>query len=187
MKLFSLTLILFGLSSISKAQNASVEKSIYGIQIGFIGIWAHNEVKLSNNFVLRSELGFESGNYGAGYHPERGYLISPALTLEPKWYYNLNKRSSKSKSISGNSGNFISLKSTYYPSVFVISTYDNRRVIKQISFIPTWGIRRNIGEHLNYETGLGVGYRYVYANSARLIEKEKEAAINLHLRIGYRF
>jgi len=187
MKLFSLTLILFGLSSISKAQNASVEKSTYGIQIGFIGIWAHNEVKLLNTLVLRSELGFESESFGGGYYPEKGFFMSPVLTLEPKWYYNLNKRSAKSRRISGNSGNFISLKSSYNPNLFPIYSYQYRSVVNQISFIPTWGIRRNLGEHFIYETGLGLGYRHVFRNSRRLVENENEVLFDLHLRIGYQF
>ena len=36
----------------SKAQNASVEKSTLGIQIGTLGIWAHREVKLTNEIAL---------------------------------------------------------------------------------------------------------------------------------------
>jgi len=187
MKLFLFTLTLFGLTFVSKAQDTSVEKSTSGIQIGFLGIWAHNEAKLANKMVLRSELGFDSGIYGGGLYHETGFLMSPVLTLEPKWYYNLTKRSSKSKRISGNSGNFISLKSSYNPNWFVISNYEDIRVVNKISIIPTWGIRRSIGDHFNYETGIGLGYRYAYANRERYIKYGIEAALNLHLRIGYQF
>ncbi|WP_207778456.1 hypothetical protein [Balneicella halophila] len=34
---------------IAKSQNASVEKSVYGIQIGFLGVYAHNESYLTDN------------------------------------------------------------------------------------------------------------------------------------------
>ena len=71
--------------------------------------------------------------------------------------------------------------------MFVISNTDNVSVISDISIIPTWGIRRNIGKHLNYEAGIGIGYRYVFAKQAGFLENESEAAVNLHLRIGYRF
>lgn len=187
MKKVLLTLTLFGLAFISKAQDASVEKSTSGIQTGILGIWAHNEAKLSNQIALRSEIGFDSGIFGGSFYDGTGFLLAPVITLEPKWYYNLNKRSSKSKRISGNSGNFVSLKSSYNPDWFVISNYDNISVVNQISIIPTWGIRRNIGEHFNYETGIGLGYRYIFAKSAGYFENESEAALNLHLRIGYRF
>ena len=119
MKKFLLTLTLCGLSLIAKSQHASVEKSIYGIQVGVLGIWIHNQTKLSNPIALRSELGFDSGLFGGSFYDGVGFFMTPVITLEPRWYYNLNKRVSKSKSITGNNGNFISLKTSYNPDWFV--------------------------------------------------------------------
>ncbi|MBV6881963.1 hypothetical protein KVY03_19260 [Epilithonimonas sp. FP105] len=171
----------------SKAQNASVEKSTFGIQIGTLGIWAHREVKLTNEIALRAEIGMDAGFFGGSFYPKNGYLMTPVITLEPRWYYNLDKRVSKSKNISGNSGNFLTLQTSYHPNWFVISNYDNVEIANQISIIPTWGLKRNIGKHFTYETGIGIGYRYIFAESAGYSKNEGEAAANLHLRIGYRF
>ena len=57
----------------------------------------------------------------------------------------------------------------------------------QISLIPTWGIKRTIGNHFTFETGIGFGYRYIFAKKVGYLENEGEAVLNLHLRIGYRF
>ncbi|GAA4886694.1 hypothetical protein GCM10023311_07570 [Flaviramulus aquimarinus] len=187
MKKITLTLIFCGLTIIAKSQNASVEKSTYGIQTGFLGIWVNNEIKLSNQIALRSEIGFDSGIWGGDFYERTGFLLTPVITLEPRLYYNLNKRVSKSRRIDGNNGNFISLKTSYHPDWFVISNKDNVSVISDISIIPTWGIRRNIGKHFTYETGIGIGYRYVFAKQAGFLENESEVAVNLHLRIGYKF
>lgn len=97
MKKIFLTLIFCGLTFMTKAQNASVEKSIYGIQTGFLGVWVHNESKLSNSIALRTELGFDSGIWGGDFYDKTGFLMTPVITAEPRWYYNLNKRESKSK------------------------------------------------------------------------------------------
>lgn len=182
-----LTLTLFFLSISVKSQNSSVEKSTLGIQTGFLGIWLHSENKLTNQIVLRSEIGFDSGIWGGEFYEKTGFLVTPVLTAEPKWYYNLTKRQNKSKRIDGNSGNFISLKTSYHPDWFVISNYDDIKIISDISFIPTWGIRRNIGNHFNYESGIGIGYRYIFAKQAGYLENESDLALNLHLRIGYKF
>ncbi|MCG9792937.1 hypothetical protein [Flavobacterium algicola] len=182
-----LTLVMISLSLTAKSQNTSVEKSVSGIQIGLLGIWAHNEAKLSNQIALRTEIGLDSGIWSGDYYDGTGFLMTPVLTVEPKWYYNLNKRERKSRRTDGNNGNFVSLKLTYHPDWFVISNYDNINIINDVSIIPTWGIRRNIGNHFNYETGIGVGYRYVFAKQAGYLENESETAVNLHLRIGYRF
>jgi len=56
--------ILCCLTMAAKSQTASVEKTVFGIQTGFFGIWIHNETKLSDQFVLRSELGLDNGIWG---------------------------------------------------------------------------------------------------------------------------
>ena len=99
----------------------------------------------------------------------------------------MNKRVSKSRRIDGNSGNFISIKTSYHPDWFVVSNNDNISVISDISIIPTWGIRRNIGSHFTYESGIGIGYQYTFAKRAGYLENESDITLNLHLRIGYRF
>ena len=187
MKKILFTLTFCGLTLIAKSQTASVEQFTYGIQTGVLGIWAHKETKLSNLIALRAEIGMDAGFWGGSFYPKNGYLMTPVIRLEPRWYYNLNKRVSKSRNINGNSGNFLTLQTSYNPNWFVISNYDNVEVADQISIIPTWGIRRNIGSHFTYETGIGIGYRYIFAKNVGYIENEREAALNLHLRIGYRF
>lgn len=64
MKKTILTLVLISLTLTVKSQNASVEKSVFCIQTGFLGIWLHNETKLTNQIALRSEIGFDSGIWG---------------------------------------------------------------------------------------------------------------------------
>ena len=187
MKKILFTLILCGLTVIAKSQNASVEKSTYGIQTGFLGIWVHNESTLTNQIALRSELGFDSGLWGGSFYDKTGFIMAPVITLEPRWYYNLKKRERKSRRTDGNTGNFVSLKTSYHPDWFVISNYDDLEVISDISIVPTWGIRRHIGNHFTYEAGIGIGYRYVFAKYAGYRDNESEAALNLHLRVGYRF
>ncbi len=170
------------------AQNTSVEKSIWGIQTGFLGIWVNNELKLSESFALRSEIGLDLDVFGSDFGDIKTYLTYPVITIEPRWYYNFKKRVKKTKRTDGNSGNFIALKTSYHPDWFVISHYENISIISDLSIVPTWGIRRNIAKHFNYETGIGIGYRYLfYSNHTNYRENEGELWFNLHLRIGYKY
>lgn len=182
-----LTLTLCGLTLIAKSQNTSVEKSTFGIQTGFLGIWIHNESKLSNQIALRSELGLDTGIFNGSANDNIGFFMVPTITLEPRWYYNLNKRQNKSRRIDGNSGNFISIKTTYHSDLFVISSENNVNFITDISIVPTWGIRRHIGAHFTYEAGFGIGYAHYFEKENLRLLSEDDVAINLHLRIGYRF
>ena len=180
--LFSLIISL--IYTVGKSQTASVEKSTYGIQTGLLGIWVHNETKLTNQIALRTELGMNAGIFGGDFYPKTGFLMTPVITVEPRWYYNLEKRQSKSKNISGNSGNFVSLQTSYHPNWFVISNYDNLKTFNLITVIPTWGIKRNVGKHFTYETAIGIGYGHQFREGFGDLEG---VTANLHLRIGYRF
>lgn len=183
-------LLVFGLILLfttSYAQEATVEKSVYGVQVGFLGVWGHQEARLSKQMAWRTELGFDNGIWGGDFYEKTGFLFTPVITVEPRWYFNLKKRVAKGKDISGNSGNFLSVKTSFHPDWFVISNYKNISIISDLSIVPTWGMRRNIGKHFNYETGIGLGYRHIFAKSAGYIKDEDDVALNLLLRIGYRF
>ncbi len=171
----------FGFSQ--NVQEASVEKSTFGIQIGVMGVWAYNELKISNQVALRSEIGiaivglWTDGNdtlVGTGYS-------LPIVALEPRWYYNLNKRANQGKRIDGNSGNYVSLRGSYY-------FYDNADsgTDRNLSSHPftaiSWGIRRNIGNHFNYEVGVGGGLGF--GNDTG---REIGLTPYFNLKIGYRF
>jgi len=184
MKKLLLLFTFFVLVLFVKAQNTSVEKSAFGIQTGTFGFWFHNEIKLTNQFALRSEIGFSAEILDG--NTSTGFLLTPGISLEPRWYYNLNKRQAKSKDTEGNSGNFVSLKTSFHPDWFVISNYSDVTVFNQILIIPTWGIRRCLGKHFTYEAGIGIGYRYVFDDHIGFDESGGETALNIHLRIGYR-
>jgi hypothetical protein len=169
------------------SNSVSVEKSIFGAQIGFLGIWLHHEVRLSNKIALRSEIGLDTGLWWGEFYDKTGFVAGPVLTLEPRWYYNLNKRNRKGRPTNDNSGNFISIKTSYHPDWFVISNYQNVRIVSDISFVPTWGIRRNIGEKFNFEAGIGLGYWTTVNNSNYWFSNLSGVAGNLHLRFGYKF
>ena len=195
MKKNVLTLLFCGLALIVKSQNTpeelkkqSVEKSIFGIQTGFAGLWVYNELKLSSQIALRTELGFDAYD-NDDFYPDAGFLMTTVVTLEPRWYYNLDKRASKSKRIDNNSGNFFSLKTSFRSDDLLLDLGDNEKaqIVDNLSIIPTWGIRRNLGKHFSYETGIGVGYIHYFSKSAGFTKNNGETAVNLHLRIGYQF
>lgn len=159
---------------------SSVEKSIYGMQVGTLGAWIHNESKLANEFSLRTEVGVNFGLIGGEIHNGTTLISAPSLSIEPRWYYNIMKRAAKNKIITKNSANFLTVGITFFPSVNT-SKYN---VASQVTLIPKWGIKRTIGHHFTYEAGIGLGY-------AVLLDKnyvsKKNIIGDLHLRIGYTF
>lgn len=171
----------------SQKLNKDVENSIFSTQIGIAGIWFNNEAKINKNTVLRSEIGLSAGFWGGSYYEKKGFLLTPLLRLEPRYYYNIDRRLSKGKNIENNSANFFSLKSTFHPNWFVISNYDNLNIISDFSIIPTYGFRRNINKNFNYEFSFGLGYRYLYLKDAGYINNKSEIAPDFTFRLGYTF
>ena len=189
--LFLLTSLFFSANAqenteLEVSQTASVEKSTSGIETGLLGVWGHNEMRLSDQIALRTEIGFNAGIWGGFFYPKAGFVLLPVITAEPRWYYNLEKRVRKSRDTSGNSANFISLQTSYHPDWFYISNYDNLITFNTVTFIPTWGIKRSIGEHFIYETAFGIGYGHQF-RSSKGYEDIEDIAVNIHLRIGYKF
>lgn len=179
---------------VTTAQNettpkASVEKSVFGVQIGFLGVWANSEFRLSNSIALRTELGLDSGVFGGTYYENNvNFLLYPTLTLEPRFYYNLKKRVRKSRSIANNSGNFIALKLNYTPDWFTITNYQyDIDIAESYAILVKWGIKRTLWKHFTYEAGIGFGYRRYFLKQHNYQPNKSEAALDLHLRIGYTF
>jgi hypothetical protein len=174
-------------STISFCQEVTVAKSTSGVQTGLLGLWFHYESRLAPKFALRTELGFDASIWGGSIYDQTNFLLTPVITVEPRFIYNLEKRKAMQKSIEGNAGNFFSLPVSYRPNWFVISNFDNVEVASQFSIIPTWGIKRNLGVHTTFETGIGFGFRYFFTKNLLTNANQLQPALNLHLRFGYRF
>jgi hypothetical protein len=200
MKLFSILPLLLFFSLQVSAQNQndtskiSIEKSIYGIQAGFLGTWLYNESRLSNEFALRSQLGFDFRIEGfrefESFGPNDDFYGILHISLEPRWYYNLEKRLRKGKTIERNSGNFIALLASANLEGVSFTSNDRIESLDQIRLVPKWGIRRSLGKHISYEAGFGFGYAFFLNNTERTgffpfrDERSGDFTVDLHLRIG---
>lgn len=170
-------------------QEPSVEKSLFNIQTGLVGAWVSYEARLSNRWALRTEVGLDLWYYETYQltKKDEGVLLTPSINIEPRWYYNLNKRADKGKHIENNSANFLTVAFRYYPDLFIIGGPDNLYVPDQISIIPKWGIRRAIAKsNFNYELGIGVGPIF-YFKEESVVRSQSDVIVDLHARIGYTF
>lgn len=174
-------------STLFFSQEKSIEKSIFNVQTGLAGIWANNELQLVDNLALRSEIGLTAGFWGGSHYEKTGFLLSPLVRLEPRYYYNIERRISKGKNIDNNSANFFSLKSTYYPDWFVVSNYSNLKAISGFSIVPTYGFRRSFSSDFHYEFSFGLGYRHLNLKKIGYRENQSGLMPDLTLRVGYSF
>lgn len=161
----------------------SVEHSVYCVQTGLVGLWANAEWKLAHHWVLRTEIGAETFTVNYPEH-ETETLLAPVVSVEPKWYYNLEKRLKTGKNTKGNSGNAFSVKVNYNPSFILIGDDDIPKP-NHLAVLPKWSIRRQYGKHFTLETGIGIGPIF-YLGEENLY-KHAETYFDGMLRLGYTF
>lgn len=167
---------------ITAQEKASLEKSLTGVQVGFFGANVYNETRLSENIALRSEISLYPSIWGGDLYSKTGFALTPAISVSPKWYYNLQKRADKGKSTTNNSGNYWSAKLEYIPDWFVISNTKDIRVNPTLALIPNWGIRRNFAQNFNYELRLGLGAGKILKEGYNL-----QVMPEISFKIGYDF
>ncbi|TRW22402.1 hypothetical protein FMM05_18030 [Flavobacterium zepuense] len=176
----------------TETASGMVEKSIINVQTGAVGLWGSYEGRLSNRWALRAEVGLDLWFYEAyeGYsfaNKKTGSFLAPSVSVEPRWYYNIEKRARKGKYSANNSASFVTVAIKYYPDLFKIGGPDYLYVPNQISIIPKWGIRRSIAKsNFNYELGFGIGYLR-YLDDSYYYSEKSDVAIDVHARIGYTF
>ena len=166
----------------------TVEKSLFNVQVGAVGVWASHEARLSNKWALRSEIGLDLWAYDT-YFDGSGTVMVPSISVEPRWYYNIEKRANKGKYTANNSASFVTVAVEYYPDLFILGSAPSYIYVpNQMTIIPKWGIRRAIAKsNFNYELGIGLGYGFYFSDSDDVIKNAGDVAIDLHARIGYTF
>jgi hypothetical protein len=184
------------ISFLAKAQEVekvSVEKSLFGAQLGLLSTGFYYEAQLQRKISLRTEIGFSlvlsSKDYAdPAIKDETATLIVPYVTLEPRWYYGLDRRKRLGKNIYNNSSNYVSLANTYYSNNTPIINNGNFDVVSAITVIPKYGIRRAFAKHFNYEFSAGFGYQYnIFSAASGCNCDHSITEIDIQARIGYDF
>lgn len=182
------------ISFLAKAQEeASVEKNLYGAQLGLPSTGFYFETQLQRKITLRTEIGltfaFSTKDYAdPAIKDENSTLIVPYLTLEPRWYYGLDRRKRLGKKTYNNSSNYVSLATSYISTKTPIINNGDFDVVSAITFIPKYGIRRAFAKHFNYEFSAGVGYQYnIFSSSDGCNCDHNLIEVDVQARIGYDF
>lgn len=182
------------ISFLVKAQEVvSVEKNLYGFQLGLPSTSFYYETQLQRKITLRTEIGLTLETSTKDYadpaiEDENSTLIVPYLTLEPRWYYGLDRRKRLGKKTYNNSSNYVSLATSYISAKTPIINNGNFDVVSAITVIPKYGIRRAFAKHFNYEFSGGIGYQYnVFSKTDGCDCDHNNTVVDLQIRIGYDF
>ena len=129
------------------AQEASVEKSVFGFQLGTNPWNIYYDAKLADKISLHTEIGLGGEYY---WHSSKdAYMFQPNIIVEPRYYYNLERRVSKGKKIAGNTGNYLGMMFDYIPDVYLNKNTYSRWT--GVVAMPSYGIQRRVGKWFEYE------------------------------------
>jgi len=110
---------------------------------------------IGNNFTIRPEAGFgwpvftndkdENGNNQINMES----MVNPYLLLEGRYYYDLQKRLDRGKSISNYTGNYIACFYRYnaYEYQAGVSNRNSEYLLRDVQYMGIWwGMQRNLGQ-----------------------------------------
>lgn len=147
-----LFVIIFSFFSTNAQEKYNLTKNLFKINIITPGITYEKRICKNSSVCLDTDL-----SIGFSIKNNKSYLVaSPFLRGQYRYYYNLEKRLIKNKSISNNSGNFISLSSSYYFNSInnkdIVSVYDG------FTIGCIWGLQRTYKNNINITINSGIGY-----------------------------
>lgn len=147
--------------------------------IDLIGIDVSYERNLSNKFSTKASLGYNGSIYRTN---ENIFVLQPNIIVQPRFYYNKDKRNSKGKNTDYNSANFISLNLEYLTSELNISNAGFYE--PELFTIGTgWNLRRNItSTKFVYEFSTGIVYNY---NINRIYSEDDKLKPYINFRLSY--
>lgn len=193
----NILLYLFFSSSLFAQDKAT---DLFNINLSILGVGVQYEKALNNNFTAVGSLDYSGGfrysnNYLYGSDFE--YILTTNIELEGRYYYNFNRRISKRKNTSNNSGNYLALKAVYIPDWLTYSNSKNLSVDPQGMITFNYGLKRSFAQNFFYEfyTGLGISFyqdenlSFDPVNQTYGTYKSNTTALALDLgfRVGYNF
>lgn len=139
----------------------SVERNFLGgVQIGFpYGLSVFHEQIIAGNLSLKADFIYSVGFSSSGGNTE--LYFTPGFSVQPRWYYNLDKRKMGGKNISGLSSNYLAV--------------NNKFTIKEgfdtYQLFLGWGMRRKIHGAFHFEMGAGI-FKQFYLNNSYEMDTE---------------
>jgi len=176
----------------ANAQEVSVVKEMYGVELGIIKSDVFYEFKLNRKLALRTELAVDLGTYSYKNWENKNIsarLIPLSLVVEPRFYYGIDRRNRLGKNINFNSSNYYSLKTAFSANRNPIyKTDDDILIVNSTIVAPSFGIRRGFTKKFSYEFAFGYGLQYnIFSNEKKCNCNHLGDYLDIQAKIGYNF
>ncbi len=166
--------------------NYSQQKNLFEVGIDIVGADFSYERNLSNKFSVRSCLGYNGSIYRTSGRTVDGkknvFVLQPNIKIQPRFYYNKQKRVLKDRNTNFNSADFLSVNLEYLTSELNISNagyYEPEIFTVGLG----WNLRRNIkNTKFIYELSTGLNYFY---NTNEVYKDDNKIRPQFNFRFAY--
>ncbi|MDD3738172.1 MAG: hypothetical protein PHP31_02620 [Lentimicrobiaceae bacterium] len=174
---FKIRIVLTSFLLILLSRNISAQstESYNTFRISPLGLSYAYEMKMKQKSTLIYELGASIGYLK---NNEVNFHVTPYVNIEPRYYYNIDKRNLKNKKTMLNSANYIS---TSFIATYSQMSKDDKSL--NIGILPKWGLRRPISNVFFYGADVGGLFYYDF------YDKDNKFRVSpyLNVKIGVTF
>jgi hypothetical protein len=157
------TLVAQNTSSESSKDGSLLEKSQWSLNVLPLNI--AYEHRIGNKSTIYAQAGVDLSLYQAvedsslAFFKRRTYALAPKVNVQYRYYYNLEKRQAKTRSIASNSGNFVGAQIT--PLLPPIWVFGDKEIIKEQGVLlgAIWGMQRVKKDFLVFNFRIGPALR----------------------------
>lgn len=170
MKTFSLVLLLCAITSLVNAQDIrykttrtskySPELSEELHKISILPLGYAYERKIAEEFTIEAGVDFSFDIYYAETDDldQNALVVNPTIHLEPRYYYNLERRYQRGRNVNFNAASYLGVYSELRMNPLIEENNGFWPVYDRFKIGPAWGIQRNLGRrgYLNFNLAYGL-------------------------------
>ncbi|KAB1065696.1 hypothetical protein [Salibacter halophilus] len=172
-----------------------VENHSFGLKTGWMrylnyGVSGFCEFSLANRWTLYNEIYLSYDTYFPFRKDFNKLPLTPGINIEPRWYFNIQKRSNKDKWTANNASNFLSFRLNYHHRNGIMTPFHEDNVLYsgnsyEFNALLMFGMRRNLTKHIFFEGNVGLGIQYVKEKGVSFpVQESITPNVQLDLRFG---
>lgn len=141
------------------------------------------EKKISQQITIYSMLGLVYYGKGATtyitiFGPSEYYAITPQITVQPRFYYNLDKRAASDKNVDNNSANYVGFAARFFHQSFFLSNSDRfSRGPAVLDLMLSYGLQRSFFNRMNFDLAIQPGIE--------ISQGQADFFVGLNLQLGF--
>ena len=156
--MFKKILIINLLLALPLIAGEGIQKNIHSFNLSPLTMNYSYEYSCIKEGKIITKLGL---SFGGAHTDELQWGLTPKISMEGRYYYNLLERKNKQKNINGNSANYLALGANYCFDKVILGNSNDINFDQYYSLETKWGLKRSIFKKLFFELNIGIGLYFM--------------------------